>query len=410
MPRRSCRSCEGEGAWTGGRRRWTGIERGAGRTRARARGKRTPHASGKPFNDNELAFVLAGRSRQVLHTLRQLRPPPRAHGAGARPVYLCAMIAQAFDPADRAAWDAVLAASPSATLFHSLDFLAYHGDRFRDQERHVVFRDGDTLVGILPLAIREQDGRRIARSPYGASVGGPVFTARQRHRDATASTAALLELMRAWEVDTLQFALPPTEWSTWPDATPRLALLEAGFVTVERDIHSMVPLGSGGGRLPVSSRVTRAAKRATSRGATLHRDVGVDTFWPVLDATFQKHGTAPTHTRSELEWLHRELAGRIRFHVAMIDGVASAGVGEFDVAPGVAQSFYLAHDPALQDAQSLTWLVADAIEHAAQAGNRWYDFGTSSVGQQARTNIFEFKESFGAIGVFRERLEWNRPA
>src|SRR3954470_17511700 len=72
--------------------------------------------------------------------------------------------------------DAYVADSVDGTLFHRLRFLAYHGSRFAGRERHLVFREGtERVLAVLPLAIETTGGVTEARSPFGASVGGPAL-------------------------------------------------------------------------------------------------------------------------------------------------------------------------------------------------------------------------------------------
>jgi len=68
----------------------------------------------------------------------------------------------------------------------------------------------------------------------------------------------------------------------------------------------------------------------------------------------------------------------------------------------------LASTPELGRSQALSLLIAHRLQAAVDDGFTWYDFGTSSVDQRARLGVLEFKESFGAIGHFRQRLVWRR--
>ena len=47
------------------------------------------------------------------------------------------------------------------------------------------------------------------------------------------------------------------------------------------------------------------------------------------------------------------------------------------------------------------------MERCRSDGFMYYDMGTSSVGMEARENIFSFKESFSAESYIRETFEWN---
>ena len=55
----------------------------------------------------------------------------------------------------------------------------------------------------------------------------------------------------------------------------------------------------------------------------------------------------------------------------------------------------------------MSLIVYDTILKAKEDGFKYFDFGTSSVNMKGRENIFRFKESFGAIGVFRHTYYWR---
>src|SRR5206468_6881768 len=76
--------------------------------------------------------------------------------------------------ADIPAWQAFVARSANATLFHDLDFLAYHGSSI--DFHHLIVRGDGNIVAIVPGGLVEAaDGKRTWRSPVGASIGGPAF-------------------------------------------------------------------------------------------------------------------------------------------------------------------------------------------------------------------------------------------
>ncbi len=323
------------------------------------------------------------------------------------------MRAEPFVPADADAWRGVLEQSPQATLFHYREFLAYHGDRFRRSERSLVFRDADAdCVGVMPLALAEPDasGVVVARSPFGGSVGGPVFRRRLRYEQCTVAVGAMLQAVQRCGAGALHLTLPPPCWSAdgVTDDTFLLALLETGFATTGRDLHSVVRLSPQVAQFTSGSRAGRRIRQAEKAGVTVEAGSALAPFLTVLDATFAKHGTSPTHSAAELCYLLDALPATITAHVAYVDGTPAAGIVEFDVSRSVRQSFYLAQVPELARSQALSMLIAHRLEAATRAGFAWYDFGTSSVDQRARPGVLEFKESFGAIGQFRQRLVWQR--
>jgi len=322
------------------------------------------------------------------------------------------MHADLFVPADAGAWQSVLTHAPHATLFHTREFLAYHGDRFLASERSLVFRDESACIGVMPLAVDASvdGGPVVARSPFGGSVGGPVFRGRLRYAQAVEAVRALFATLDTLGADELRLTLPPACWAADGDAddTFVLALLEAGFVTIGRDLHSVVRLAPTVAHFGADSRVGRRIRQAQKANVVIESPGTLAPFLEVLDATFAKHGTRPTHSAADLQYLLDALPDRITVHVARVNGVPAAGIAEFDVSRCVRQSFYLASTPELGRSQALSLLVTHRLQAAVDDGFTWYDFGTSSVDQRARPGVLEFKESFGAIGQFRQRLVWRR--
>jgi hypothetical protein len=127
----------------------------------------------------------------------------------------------------------------------------------------------------------------------------------------------------------------------------------------------------------------------------------------VMDATFERHGTLPTHSREEFGWLSDALPDRVYADVAYHDGRPIAGVGYFVVNRLVSSSFYFCQRPDLRELGGLTLCVLHGLEHARGEGYRWFDFGTSTAGMEPRENVFRFKEQFASVGQFRETFEWE---
>lgn len=306
-------------------------------------------------------------------------------------------------------WNDFVENSNEGTIFHRLDFLQYHGDKYRQNEKHLVFLKGSTLWGVLSIGIFEQEnGERIARSPYGASYGGPVFMQPLEYEESQQIVAALLEYLTENHIATCTLTLPITCCYRKYSETFRLALMELGFQCTNRDISSVVPLNTG---RPVDEEMTKRARnmsrKAINAGVVRTHQGSVDDFWKVLEKTYEKHGTNSTHSQREFKWLVERIPGRVYADVAYLEGEPIAGIGFFVINQRVNSSFYLCQDPEYQSTQSLSWLISAALMDCEQSGYQWFDFGTSSVNMQGRANIFRFKESFGAIGWFRDTYTWK---
>jgi len=313
-----------------------------------------------------------------------------------------------YDPALEEVWNRFVEHSNEGTIFHRLDFLRYHGERFSQFEHHLAWYKGQTIFGIMPMAIFDKEDGRVACSPYGASYGGPVFQKPLNYADSHQVVSSLLNYLTELEVTTCTLTLPiPCCYAKYSE-TFRLVLLEHGFRCTNRDISSVVCLS---GDKPISEEMRpharRMARKARKAGIVpVHRGKVAD-FWVVLEKTFKKHGVKPTHTLEEFRWLCGHLPERVYVDVAYLDEVPVAGIGFFVINKRVNSSFYLCQDPKFQTVQALSLLIYEALVRCQQGGFDWFDFGTSSIRMQGRGNLFRFKESFGAVGLFRETYVWH---
>ncbi len=300
-------------------------------------------------------------------------------------------------------WDEFVEKSNEGTIFHRLDFLAYHNDKFKENEHHLTIYKGKSLFGVMPLSIFIDDGRRIAKSPYGASYGGPLYARMLNYADSRDIVATMLNYLHEIQVNKLYMTLPISCCYKRYSETFRFALMEQGFQCINRDISSVVCLDQTLSlSAEMSSRARNMARKARKGGIEVMSHADLVDFWTVMDITFQKHGTRPTHSKEEFIRLHGKFPERVYADVAYFDGKPVAGVGYFVVNSRVNSSFYLCQDPDYQHTQALSLLIYEGIMASQTQRFAWFDFGTSSVNMQGRENIFRFKESFGAVGVFRE--------
>jgi hypothetical protein len=306
-----------------------------------------------------------------------------------------------------ARWDDDVGRSVNGTLFHLRAFLAYHGERFRDSERFLVVLDGDSLVAQIPVTVTDEGDGRHLRSPYGGSYGGFAL---QRY-PTFGQASGIVEALRAWAADerVSQMTLTPpiAACATEPLDVLHFALLASGFRSACRDVTSLLPLDRDPIDSVISSRARNTARKATRSGVTVVHRADIGDFWPVLESTFERHGTRPTHTEEEFRRIARDLPDRVHVDVAYHEGEPVAGVGYFVVNHLVDSSFYFAQRPDRRELNGLTLCLLHGLERSQRDGFRWFDFGTSTAGMEPRPNVFRFKEQFGSAGQFRETFAWH---
>lgn len=305
-------------------------------------------------------------------------------------------------------WNQFVENSNEGTIFHRLDFLNYHGDRFKANEYHLGIYKGTTLFGVMPLGIFGEGGKKIARSPFGASYGGPVFLKPLDYSDSKEIVEKLIEYLMNIHVQSCCITLPISCVYRTYSETFRLALLELGFKIVNRDISSVVNLSQN---LPVEKIITSRARndvrRAQSYGITIIENASVDEFYPLLAINYKKFETNPTHSLEELKLLAELFPSGIYMSVGCYQNQPVVGICNFVINKKVNSSFYLAQDHEQKHLQALSLLIYETLIESKQKGFEWYDFGLSSTKMQGQKNIFLYKDSFGTVGVFRDTYQWK---
>jgi hypothetical protein len=321
------------------------------------------------------------------------------------------MVALTLAPAgdrETAIWDDAIDRSVNGTVFHRLDFLAYHGDRFSGRAHHLLLLNGSEAIGRISIVIDEIDGRRKAFSPYGGSYGSFAFSSVPSYKKSQEAVSALLSFISEEGASSCRLTPPISCCAEETLDTFHFCLLEAGFRSVNRDVSSVCVL-DGETEQRISSRARNAARKAMSSGVEVVHNADIEEYWTVMEASYIAQGRQPTHSRENLQYLAEQLPGRIWVDVARLNGVAVAGVTYFVINRRVNSSFYLCQDPARASTQSLTLLLLEGLGRSYADGYRYFDFGTSTTSMKARPNIFLFKESFSRSGIFRETFEWCQP-
>ena len=301
-------------------------------------------------------------------------------------------------------WKNFLKVANGGTIFHDPDFLSYHWEKF--DEHHLGFYKGESLYGFIPMALVEENGRKIAKSPYGASYGGFIWRKVLSYEESKEAINIFLEYIHKLGVS--EVLITPSLGIYHLDGyseTFNFCLLEAGFKLINSDITSVVSLNECDRNNKIYKTkvndLRREAKKALKFGVHVKHKADIDDFWEVLEKSFDKHKTKPTHTKAEFSYLNKIFPERIYCNVAYYKDIPISGIALFELNRKTLMSFYICSDEDYRDTQALSLLLYETFMFAEKMKYDYFDFGTSSAGMKARPNVFKYKEVRGAVGVFK---------
>jgi hypothetical protein len=328
--------------------------------------------------------------------------------AGPKKADVNAWIVRPYRPEDATAWKALLADSNNATLFHDLDFLAYHPLGKYDFS-HLVALRRSRIDAVIPGVLSVEG---VFVSPAGASIGGPAVR-------KSIPVEACLHLVEALQLYCksagwrgIEVTLPPPIYHDEPDQGIEFALHVKGFQLIHRSMPLLIPLDRQQGeqyqRLFRQSQ--RSYVRACRRKGVAVREAGIEGLGAFLELLAQTHarlGSLPTHTPEEIESLLHRLPASMRIWSAHLGDTMIASALMFILNRNICNTFYLCDRAAYREFHGLTVLLAAAAEVLAGRGFRYLDLGPSASSTHFNRGVVSFKESLGAKGFCRDRWRWN---
>ena len=313
-----------------------------------------------------------------------------------------------YRPADADAWKAFLRDSNNGTLFHDLDFLAYHPPGKYDF-RHLVALRGTHIEAVIPGAL-SADG--IFVSLAGASIGGPAVK-------TSLSAEACLHLVEALQLycksagwQGIEITVPPPVYNDEPDQIIEFALHVRGFDLVHRSMPLLIPLdrqrGDNYQRLFRQSQ--RSYVRACRQKGVVVTEAGIEglgEFLELLAETYARLEALPTHTPEEIGSLFHRIPARLRIWSAKLEGITIASALLFVLNRNICNTFYICDRASHREFHGVTVLVAEAIDALAKRGFRYLDLGPSASSAHFNRGVVSFKESLGARAFCRDRWRWQ---
>lgn len=303
-------------------------------------------------------------------------------------------------------WNNFIESSNNGTIFHRLDFLDYHKDRFKDNTHNLLWLKGDTIFAVMPFAIFNENNKLVGKSPYGASFGGLVYGKKFHLKYAIEIVDSLHKYINDLGINEISITLTPDYYSTFSNNYFEYALSRKGFNLYIRDIFNVLPLSQE--YVEVWSRFegrSRTAIKKAKNNFKLLLNTTIEEFYPILLEDKTRHNNSqPTHSFSQLLCLKNIFPDRIIFDVAVSTiNNSKAGICYFSCNQNTIMTFYLSQEDKAVGENGINVLLEHGIKRACENNFKLLDFGGSSIGYNIQNiGVAEFKEGFGSKGRLRD--------
>ncbi len=307
--------------------------------------------------------------------------------------------------AEEAQWNSFVEKSANGTLFHRMDFLAYHpAERF--SFTNLMFFRNEKLVAVLPGGV----ANGCYRSPMGASFGGFVYMP----GISLALSDSILKSFTAWcgnnGIKSVRLTPPMHCYCTSANEAMEYAMRYNGFIQKDLLYSSVIDLTRVRTLDYIPAKSRYSVRKAHNMGIEIIESDDFEAAYPILVENKKKFSILPTHTLDELRWLKKTHGKRITLVLARYHNEVVGGQVLFDTNRHCTLLFYMFHLYKYRTLHTVNALVYDAMKRAIAGGKRWLDYGVSA--DTLSTNPLEpswslvhFKESVGCTGCIRRTYE-----
>jgi FemAB-related protein (PEP-CTERM system-associated) len=275
-----------------------------------------------------------------------------------------------------AAWDAYVMAQPSATAFHRTAWGLAIRDAFGHAPHYLVARQGETIVGVLPLILVKSllFGNSLSSNAF-AVYGGPVADSPEAH---AALDAAAWSVAQAHGIGVLEYRNQQRLRPDWPVKDQTYATFKRPLVASSDENLKAIPRKQ---RAEVRKSLEKGLDVAIDRDARRHfavyaesvRNLGTPVFPEKLFAALLHHYGPDADVLSVLK-----------------DGAPVSSVLSL-YHQGEVLPYYGGGTPAARDLRGNDHMYWMLMEHAVARGCTSFDFGRSKFG----TGAFAFKKNWG---------------
>ncbi len=311
------------------------------------------------------------------------------------------IIVQPYTPEKKTIWDEFVNQSNNGTLFHLQEFLEYHPSH-RFSFNHLMFYLEDELIAVLPGGISNSN----FNSPTGASLGGFVVPTTMKFEMMDQIVKCFISYCNSLSIQQIRITPPMQIYSSVFDEVIEYALLYNKFSYTNSLYSSVMDLRHVKGRENFARSPRYGANKAQNHGVEIIESNEYDRAYEILVENKKKFQTTPTHSLSELIYLHEHFPQKIKLFLAYYEGEPIAGEWIFLTNKNCGMIFYAMHLYEFRKLYALNLLLDHAIKWCAGNGFRFLDYGVSADTfhpdpMEPSRSLVRFKESVGCSGSLR---------
>ncbi|MCA1979529.1 MAG: FemAB family PEP-CTERM system-associated protein [Thiobacillus sp.] len=288
---------------------------------------------------------------------------------------LAAPTVRVLADADRARWDAYVAAHPDATFFHRAGWQRVIAQAFGHRTHFLLAERDDRIVGVLPLAEIKSRlfGHSLGALPFCA-YGGIVADDAVAYRALDEAAQALATRLG---VGALEYRNQTAQHPDWPTKDLYVTFKKAILPEVEANLNA----------IPRKQRAM--VRKGIKAGLVGEIDAGTERFFHAYSASVHRLGT-PVFSRKYFRLLKDEFGDDCEVLTIVLDGDIIASVMSFYFRDEVLP-YYGGGVEAARAVAGNDFMYWDLMRRACERGLRVFDFGRSKRG----TGSFDFKKNWG---------------
>lgn len=306
-------------------------------------------------------------------------------------------------------WNSFVENSNNGTIFHHIDFLNYHNEEIRNTYLFLKFYKGGNLIGIMPMSIFESNEKKIAKSMQGASWGGLVYNYKTSIKYILEIVKVLLDYLKGIGVSEVWITPTPMSYFKEYNNYFEFSLYSNGFSLVERNNDLVLQLPESTDK--IMEKFDSHCRTQTRKGLRIFKEyymnTTVENFYPILLDEKKRHGSIPTHTFENLKYLKNIFSNNIIFDVAFANDDSKVGICYFVCNNNCVLTFYISQETKAIGKSGLNALIYKGMQRFVEKKIKYFDFGLVGSNSKIRNfGVADFKESFGARGIFRETYRY----